>query len=436
MKMMLQLHQSHTVIIIAAAFLLPMAGAAAGRGHRMKKNRDPRHPNGNDERKMCGKGAYEFAETKNITYNNGDSYYGEINGEGRRHGKGVYRWPSIGEYYDGEWKLDLQHGFGELRYDNGGFRYSGEWHNGKEHGKGIFKGVNGDYYDGFFKFGVIHGKGILKFAVNGATYTGQHVNGQRTGFGIYEWKSGETYHGEWKHDARNGEGLQTSKWSIYTYRGPWRNDRKHGMGVEAWYGNFLVCDGEWNDGSPPPRGTCKCRLEMLQKFFQNTWHRIVEHYMMFIVILGFWIGLFFYRELADLKSKVSKLQSDWKPKARMKKESSFRSFLGRKNKTDARGDDDELIVELDQDYIQCGICYEDFAADMNSTNLRTREMLPIMGSCGHYFCHGCTIRWKVTVAGCNGSCPKCSKANQFDLLNPIYHRMLIDLLQRARPVEK
>eukprot|EP00985_Skeletonema_marinoi_P013231 scaffold6537_cov197-Skeletonema_marinoi.AAC.3 len=110
-------------------------------------------------------------------------------------------------------------------------------------------------------------------------------------------------------------------------------------------------------------------------------------------------GLFFYRALADLKSKVSKLQSDRKPKARMKKESSFRSFLGRKNRTDARGDDDELIVELNQDYIQCGICYEDFATDMNSTNLRTREMLPIMGSCGHYFCHGCTIRWKVTVAG-------------------------------------
>lgn len=100
---MMQRHQSHIVIIIAAAFLLPMAGAAAGRGHRMKKNRDPRHPNGNrvDERKMCGKGAYEFAETKNITYNNGDSYYGEINGEGKRHGKGVYRWPSIGEYYSG-----------------------------------------------------------------------------------------------------------------------------------------------------------------------------------------------------------------------------------------------------------------------------------------------------------------------------------------------
>mmetsp|Transcript_6554 Transcript_6554/g.10254 ORF Transcript_6554/g.10254 Transcript_6554/m.10254 type:complete len:269 (+) Transcript_6554:606-1412(+) len=267
-----------------------------------------------------------------------------------------------------------------------------------------------------FKNGVIHGNGTLKYASSGATYTGEYVNDQRSGFGIYEWESGETYHGEWKHDARNGEGLQTSKWGIYTYRGPWRDDRKHGWGIETWYGSFLVCKGEWNDGNPPPRSKCICRLVLLQRFVRKTWNEILEHYMIIIIIFGFW------------------LHRNQKPRAYMRKEPSFHSFLGRKKKKDHL--DEELVVELDQDYILCGICYEAFTTDLNSSNLRTRELLPVMGSCGHYFCHGCTIRWKGTVAGRNCACPKCKKADQFDFLNPIYHRMLIDLLQRARPVEK
>ena len=33
-------------------------------------------------------------------------------------------------------------------------------------------------------------------------------------------------------------------------------------------------------------------------------------------------------------------------------------------------------------------------------------------------------------------CPKCMKADQFVPENPIHHRMLIDLLRRARPIGK
>lgn len=404
------------VIIIAAAFLQPITSAVAGTAHRIKQRNHRHHHRVDGRQMMCGKRTYEFAETLNTTYDSGDTYYGEINDEGKRHGKGVYRWLS-GETYRGEWKNDSHHGFGEWKYADGKSGYRGEWYNGEAHGLGIYIGENGDQYEGAFKNGAMHGHGTQKYA-GGATYTGEYVNNQRSGFGIFVWKSGETYHGDWKHDARNGEGLQTTKWRIYTYRGPWRDDKKHGWGIETWYGTFLVCEGEWNDGKPPPRGKCICRLELLQRFVQNTWNELVDHYMMIIIIFGFWRWL----------------HRKQKPGACMRKEPSFQAFLGRKKKKEPL--DEDLVVELDQDYIFCGICYEAFTTDMNSTNRRTREMLPVMGSCGHYFCHGCTIRWKDTVAGRNCACPKCMKANQFDFLNPIFHRMLIDLLQRARPVEK
>ncbi len=419
------LQRSYVIIIIATAILLPITDAAtllnikdagAGTGHRIKqRNHRQQQQRINGRQMMCGKRTHEFAETRNTTYDSGDTYYGEINDEGQRHGKGIYRWLS-GETYQGEWKDDNQHGFGEWKHPDGKISYRGEWYNGTEHGIGIYIRENGDHYEGMFKYGAMHGNGTMKYARSGATYTGGYVNNQKSGFGIYVWKSGETYHGEWKHDERNGEGIQRSKWSIYTYRGPWRDDKKHGWGIETWYGTFLVCEGEWNDGKPPPRGKCICRLESLQRFVQSIWNELVDHYMMIIILFGFW------------------LVRNQKPWAFMRKEPSFQSFVGQKKSKDLV--DIEVVVELDQDYILCGICYEAFTSDMNSTNPRTREMLPVMGSCGHYFCHGCTIRWKDTVAGRNCACPKCMKANQFDFLNPIYHRMLIDLLQRARPVEK
>ena len=97
----------------------------------------------------------------------------------------------------------------------------------------------------------------------------------------------------------------------------------------------------------------------------------------------------------------------------------------------------DVIFSLDQDHIQCGICYKAFTTDMKCKDQTTRELLPVLGSCGHYFCHGCIIRCRFMV-GSNGAvgCPKCMKADQFVPENPIHHRMLIDLLRRARPIGK
>ena len=100
------------------------------------------------------------------------------------------------------------------------------------------------------------------------------------------------------------------------------------------------------------------------------------------------------------------------------------------------GDDEEIVVRLDQDDIQCGICFEPFK-DTESTDETARGMLPVLGSCGHYFCHGCIIELQNHGIGATDGairCPKCMQANQFVPRNPTYRRILIGfLLQRAQP---
>ena len=157
-----------------------------------------------------------------------------------------------------------------------------------------------------------------------------------------------------------------------------------------------------------------CRFLFLQTLVEGTWH---YHYLCLGVVL--WGMFSIHKELADVKTRESRL------KCKIEKLKHYEW-----------SDDDDCIVRLDQDHKQCGICYEAFTTDMESTDQNIREKLPVLGSCGHYFCHGCIIRCR-TMVGPNGSvgCPKCMKANQFVRGNPIHHRMLIDLLERALPFE-
>jgi hypothetical protein len=101
---------------------------------------------------------------------------------------------------------------------------------------------------------------------------------------------------------------------------------------------------------------------------------------------------------------------------------------------DGTGDTD-LVVRLDSDHSQCSICWVSFTTDMESTDQTSQNLLPVMGPCGHYFCRGCIIASQYMVAP-NGAmgCPKCNRAGQFDPENLVHHRMLIDLLTRARHI--
>eukprot|EP00984_Skeletonema_dohrnii_P023108 scaffold12201_cov75-Skeletonema_dohrnii-CCMP3373.AAC.1 len=359
---------------------------------------------------VCAEGA---PMVENIRFSNGDTWSGkgELEDGLIVNGKGIYKWAN-GDIFDGQMVDGMMHGEGKMTYKDGS-EYSGGWFKAKRHGKGTFKGKEGDVYSGQFKDGVAHGKGIYKWA-NGETYDGELLDGMAHGEGRMTYKDGSQYVGEWLVGTRHGFGIYTSMWKFYQYKGGWSNDKRHGKGVKSYFWHFVECEEEWDHGKM--RGVRTCRFLFLQTLVEDTWH---YHYLCLDVVL--WWMFRIHKELADVKATAS-----W----------SRCNIEIEKLKHDERRDDDELVVRLDQDHIHCGICYEAFTSDMESTDQNSREKLPVLGSCGHYFCHGCIIRCR-TMVGSNGAvgCPKCMKANQFVRGNPIHHRMLIDLLERALPVE-
>eukprot|EP01084_Bolivina_argentea_P026847 49919_1 len=94
-------------------------------------------------------------------------YEGERNNEGKRDGKGKYK-------YSSGCHLTM---------------YEGDWKNGKEHGKGSCK----------FKYG------------QSPVYDGDWQDGCRSGKGTYT-ATNEKYEGDWANDKKHGNGKFTWKW--------------------------------------------------------------------------------------------------------------------------------------------------------------------------------------------------------------------------------
>ena len=63
-------------------------------------------------------------KTKTHIYKDGCKYEGEWNGK-RRHGKGIFEWPS-GARYEGNYENNQRQGQGTLTYADGSV-YSGTW---------------------------------------------------------------------------------------------------------------------------------------------------------------------------------------------------------------------------------------------------------------------------------------------------------------------
>ena len=96
--------------------------------------------------KIFGSYRLERAETKIITFGNGDKYVGGLE-NGKRHGHGVY-------------------------IESGGSKYVGEFDNNQYSGLGIILFKDGNKYVGPFKYGIPHGKGVATEA-SGETYIGK-----------------------------------------------------------------------------------------------------------------------------------------------------------------------------------------------------------------------------------------------------------------------
>jgi hypothetical protein len=84
----------------------------------------------------------------------GNAFYEGGFREGRKHGRGRWMLPN-GDFYTGEFNLDLPHGAGlyQWRGDSSqkGNRYLGDFHFGKKHGYGVLVTADGDRYEGLWK---------------------------------------------------------------------------------------------------------------------------------------------------------------------------------------------------------------------------------------------------------------------------------------------
>lgn len=112
-------------------------------------------------------------------------------------------------------------------YDNG--TYTGEFSdNGKRHGKGIYRFNSGASFEGNFVNGVRNGHGVYRYA-DGDKYVGDFVDSNFEGYGKYYWHDGDWFEGEYRKDKRNGLG-------VYHYAdGSWRfNEYRDGEVVRTF----------------------------------------------------------------------------------------------------------------------------------------------------------------------------------------------------------
>ena len=69
---------------------------------------------------------------------NGDyAYYGALDSDGRRTGRGRTVTPDGLTAYDGDYSADKRHGFGVCYYKEGSPNYAGDWENGDRSGRGV-----------------------------------------------------------------------------------------------------------------------------------------------------------------------------------------------------------------------------------------------------------------------------------------------------------
>ena len=95
----------------------------------------------------------------------------------------------------------------EQKLENG-ITYEGEWNeDGKRDGRGMQHWPDGSVYEGYWKDGMAHGKGRL-IHTDGVIQDGDWVADKAHGFGIYIHADGSKYEGEWFEDKQHGSGKE------------------------------------------------------------------------------------------------------------------------------------------------------------------------------------------------------------------------------------
>ena len=209
---------------------------------------------------------------------NEGTYEGAYDKDGKKHGKGVYRYPD-GAVYEGDYINDKRNGGGKYVYSDGDV-YEGDWHDNMKNGRGKYVFSDGDKYEGDWKDSFYHGKGIMTFA-NGDVYNGEYQNGRRNGKGMYRKANGTIIHcGEWRNGNPYGPSFAVSP-SSNDNDSSRKNVDDVGDDGNSSYCDLCMCcgirpleegEGEGKDGKKSPTLTCHCidKYALLLKYLTGS----------------------------------------------------------------------------------------------------------------------------------------------------------------------
>lgn len=125
--------------------------------------------------------------------------------------------------------------------------YEGERNDdGQRHGSGTATFANGDKYTGGYAFGLRSGVGVYESA-SGDRYEGSYTENLRDGAGVMTYADGSRYEGAWCRGYRHGEGAYDFPNGDY-YEGAWAGGAKHGIGVYFFKESRSQFHGYWDCG--------------------------------------------------------------------------------------------------------------------------------------------------------------------------------------------
>lgn len=165
-----------------------------------------------------------------LVYSDGTVYYGPLDADYRKHGKGTITWVN-GDSYTGDFFEDKLTGYGTFSFASGDV-FEGDLINGRKEGRGKYVSSDGSEYEGEFKNDMRHGKG-KHITADGSIYEGDFVQNIKQGTGKYSYSNGDFYEGGFKGDLRHGEGKYV--WANgETYTGEFANGNMNGFGTYTW----------------------------------------------------------------------------------------------------------------------------------------------------------------------------------------------------------
>ena len=105
-----------------------------------------------------------------------------------------------------------------------------------------------------------------------------------------------------------------------------------------------------------------------------------------------------------------------------------------------------MSVHLGYEHTHCSICHSKFSTNTNNKDEDIRKHLPVLSasskSCDHYFCHGCILKQQAAIAEQKRvearkwiPCMVCKTKTSFCPSEPKNHRLLIDILKKAKWVD-